>query len=102
MGLLTLFSRSAPTLLRLPSGSFSVDRQGRVLVGTLPSSFPAELMQAVAKQVLTTFREAAAAQLPLSTLNIHFASLNITARELRGGAIIYFAPRASAAPTNQL
>lgn len=102
MGLLTLFSRSAPTLLTLPSGSFSVDRQGRVLIGTLPSSFPTELVEEVAQQVLSTFREAAEAQLPLSTLNVHFASLNITARELRGGAIIYFAPRAAAAPTAQI
>ncbi len=99
MGLLTMFSRSAPTLLSLPSGSFSVDRQGRVLVGTLPSSFPAELMAEVARHVLTAFREAAAAQLPLSSLYIHYASLTITAREMRGGAIIYLAPKAPAAPT---
>ncbi len=100
MGLLTLFSKSPPTLLSLPSGSFTVDRQGRVLVGTLPSSFPAELIDKVAQQVLATFREAAAAQLPLSTLSVHYASLTITARELRGGAIIYFNPKAPAALNN--
>jgi hypothetical protein len=100
MGLLSLFSKSAPTLLTLPSGSFSVDRRGEVLVGTLPSSFPRELVDEVARRVLTAFRDAAAAQLPLSTLNIHFASLKITARELRGGAIIYFSPKTPSASAN--
>jgi hypothetical protein len=102
MGLLNLFARSAPTLLSLPSGSFSVDREGRVLVGTLPSSFPAELQDEIAREVLTTFRQASAAQLPLSELIIHFASLRITARELRGGAIIYLAPLAPSTPAVQI
>lgn len=100
MGLLSLFSKSAPTLLSLPSGSFSVDRRGHVLAGTLPSTFPAELVNEVAQRVLAAFREAAAAQIPLSTLNVNFASLKITARELRGGAIIYFSPRTPGASTN--
>jgi hypothetical protein len=100
MGLLSLFSKPTPTLLRLPSGSFTVDRQGRVLVGTLPSSFPAELMDDIAQQVLAAFRGGANAQLPLSQLTINYSSLKITARELRGGAIIYLSPIAPYAPTN--
>src|ERR1019366_7079343 len=36
MGLLNLFTKSEPTLLRLPFGSFTVDRAGNVLTGTLP------------------------------------------------------------------
>ena len=60
MGLLNLFTKSAPSLLRLPSGSFTVDREGRVLMGTLPSSFPAELVSDIAQQVLTAFRDASA------------------------------------------
>jgi len=99
MGLLTLFAKSAPALMRLPSGSFSVDSKGTVLMGTLPSSFPAELVQDIAQQVLSAFREAVAAQLPLSELIIHYPSLKITARELRGGAIIFLAPTAPFART---
>ena len=98
MGLLNLFSKPAPMLLRLPTGSFTVDRQGRVLVGTLPSSFPAELMADIAKQVLAAFHGAAAIQLPLSGLAVNYPSLRITARELRGGAIIYLSPKAPYAP----
>ena len=51
MGLLNLFARPAPTLMRLPSGSFTVDRDGRVLTSTLPSSFPAHLVKDIAREV---------------------------------------------------
>lgn len=92
MGLVSLFSKSAPTLTRLPSGSFTVDRRGKVLVGTIPSSFPAGLLEEIGAQIVATFREAQDAQLPLSQLTVNFASLKITARELRGGAIIFLSP----------
>jgi hypothetical protein len=92
MGLLTLFSKPAPGLRRLPSGSFTVDRDGRVLVGTLPSNFPADLLHQIAEGILGTFRQANAAQLPLSQLVLHYASLKITARELRGGALVFLSP----------
>lgn len=96
MGFLSLFSRPAPaepTLLRLPTGSFTVDREGKVLVGTLPSSFPEEMIHAIAEVVLQTFREATDTQLLLSEIVIQYPSLRISARELRGGAIIYLSPR---------
>jgi hypothetical protein len=101
MGFLSRFSKAAPALLRLPAGSFTVDRTGRVLVGTLPSTFPADMVGDIARQVLAVFHEAAAAQLPLSELLIHYPSLEISARELRGGAIVFLAPRAPYAPANQ-
>lgn len=94
MGLLTLFSKSAPALLRLPSGSFSVDSKGTVLSGTLPSSFPSELVHDIGQQVLSAFREAVTAQLPLSELIIQYPSLKVTAREMRGGAIVFLSPTA--------
>ena len=80
-------------LMRLPSGSFTVDREGAVLVRTLPSSFPDELVRDIGEQVIASFREAAEAQLPLSQIMIHYPSLKITARELRGGAIVYLATK---------
>jgi hypothetical protein len=39
--------------------------------------------------VLRLFRESRAAQFPISEFNLQFASLHITAREMRGGAIIF-------------
>jgi hypothetical protein len=101
MGLLSLFAKPAPTLLRLPSGSFTVDREGCVLTGTLPSSFPAALVKDIAQQVRAVFGEAAAAQLPLTELVIHYPSLKIDARELRGGAIVFLSPKAPASPMKQ-
>ncbi len=101
MGLLNLFAKPAPTLLRLPSGSFTVDRDGRVLTGTLSSGFPAVLIKDIARQVRTTFSEAAAAQLPLAELIINYPSLKIAARELRGGAIVFLSPKAPSSPMRQ-
>ena len=85
-------------MLRLPSGSFTVDREGKVLIGTLPSSFPSELVKDIAQQVLAAFRDADAAQLPISEVVMNYATLRITARELRGGAIVFLAPRTAYAP----
>lgn len=92
MGLLSLFSKPEPTLVRLPSGSFTVDRSGKTVVSTLPSSFPEELMQEISTHVRMAFQEAKEAHLSLSEIIIHYPSLKIIARELRGGALIFLVP----------
>jgi hypothetical protein len=92
MGLLSLFSKPEPTLVRLPSGSFTVDRSGKVVVSTLPSSFPEALMNEISTQVRTAFLEAESARLTLTEIIIHYPSLKIVARELRGGALIFLVP----------
>ena len=92
MGFLNLFAKPPPTLLRLPTGSFTVDRQGAVVVGTLPSNFPTEVVEAIGRDVLSAFKGAADAQLPLGELIVYYPSLKITARELRGGAIVFLSP----------
>ena len=101
MGLLSRFTKSAPELVKLPSGSFTVDREGCVLIGTLPSSFPMNLVNEISKQVLASFRDAAEAQLPLSEIMINYPSLRISARELRGGAIVYLSPKGSHSAATQ-
>ncbi|MSU59135.1 MAG: hypothetical protein EXS35_13380 [Pedosphaera sp.] len=93
MGLLNFFAKPAQPPPGLPSGCFTVDRTGRVVIGTVPSSFPAATITDIARHVLDTFREAQAAQLPLAELVVHFGSLKITAREQRGGALVFLAPR---------
>ena len=95
MVFLSLFSKPSPGVQVLPSGTLTVDRNNHVLATTVSSSCSADLLQEVGDQVLTLFRQARKAQLPLSELTIHFASLKITARELRGGAIIFLAPKHS-------
>jgi len=102
MGFLNFFSKkSAAPLLKLPSGTFTVDRGGKILVATLPSSFPAELVREIGQRVLAAFLEARNAQLPLNELIIQYSSLKIVARELRGGAIIFLTPQALATPAGK-
>ena len=96
MGLLNLFSKARPTLQRLPSGSLTVDREGHIVTSTVSSSYPEELLHVIADDVLRLFQEARKAHLPLTEFRIHFASLHVTAREARGGAIIFLAPAVSA------
>jgi hypothetical protein len=94
MDLLKWLPRSAaPALLALPSGSLTVDRSGVVITQTLPTSFPREVLTDLAEKVLSAFKEAGEAQLPLSQLVVDYPSLRITARELRGGAMIFLAPK---------
>ena len=98
MGLLSFFSKPARTLLKLPSGSFTVDRGGQVVVATLPSSFPSELIHEIGNAVLQAFRDAQDAHLPLNELVVHYPSLRVTAREMRGGAIVFLTPILSTSP----
>jgi hypothetical protein len=93
MGFLNRFVRPATlNLVRLPNGSFTVDPSGKVLVSTLPGTFPNAWAQEIAKHVLATFRSAQAAQLPLRELVAEYSALRVTARSLRGGAIIFLSP----------
>lgn len=93
MGLLSRLFKPSPELLPLPRGSFTVDRDGRVLASTLPHAYPAAFAQDIATEVLTAFRAARDARLPLAELMIRYSSLKLTARELRGGAIIFLTPQ---------
>jgi len=94
MGLLSFFSKASRTrLMRLPSGSFTLDREGRVMTSTLPQSFPESQMRAIGEKVLASFRAAQKAQMPLSEIIVHYAALKLLARELRGGAIIFLMPQ---------
>ena len=95
MGFLSLFSKPSPGVQVLPSGTLTVDRNNHVLATTVSSTCSAEMLQEIGDQVLTLFRSARRAQLPLSELTIHFSSLKINARELRGGAIIFLTPKHS-------
>lgn len=97
MGLLNLFKRTEPAsseLVRLPSGSYTVDAAGKVIVSTLPRAFPQEKVREISEVVLRAFRSARAAGLPMGEFILQYSALRLTARELRGGAIIFLAPRA--------
>lgn len=101
MGLMKLFSRSGAAVQRLPSGSLTVDRHGHIVTSTVSSAYPSELLHEIGSEVLRLFRDARPAQLALTELGLHFASLQITARELRGGAIIFLSPKIYVSPKTQ-
>jgi hypothetical protein len=94
MGALIPLSRELKTARvdRLPSGCFSVHRGGEIVGSTLPGAFSHEKMLEIGQVVLETFRSAQAASLLLTDLRIHYSGLQISAREMRGGALIFLTP----------
>lgn len=93
MGFLKLFAKPSAAVQRLPAGSMTVDRHGMIVMTTISSLYPEGVLREIAAEVLRLFREAKSAQLPLMEINLDFASLQITAREMRGGAMIFLTPR---------
>jgi len=99
MGLLSWFSSSRPVVHKLPSGSFTVDRHGNVMNGTVGADCSPSLLRDIAKEILSLFRDARDAQMPLTEVNLDFAGLKITARDMAGGAIIFLSPKNPLATT---
>jgi len=100
MGFLkTIFGGRAAAVQQLPTGTITVDRNGHIVTSTVSSAYPQKMLRDVGRDVLELFREARVAQMPLAEVSLHFGSLRITARELRGGAIIFLFPQTALLPT---
>jgi hypothetical protein len=93
MDILKQFSQNRAGLVRLSNGCFTVDRSGRIVASTLPQSFPQSRMEEIGRKVIAAFRDADEAQLSLAELIVNYSALKLSARELRGGAIIFMTPR---------
>ena len=93
MGRLDLVKTRAETPGPLPSGSFTIDREGEILSSTVSSSFPRQHLKEIGAVVLRTFREAAPLELEFVELAFNFGAMTVKARELRGGAIVFLSPR---------
>ena len=92
MDILTTPGAGKSGLRRLPSGAFTVDAQGNLVSSTVPQWFPEALVLQIGWHVLAVFKGAAAVRLPFSTLRVRYAAFDITAREMRGGAIVFLSP----------
>jgi len=93
MGLLDrLFSKGNSKLAPIPKGSFTVDREGRVMTSTLSGSFPQEHLNELGRRILAVFQSAKQAESPLTELLVHYSALKLHAREMRGGAIVFLTP----------
>jgi hypothetical protein len=98
MGILKKLFGGQATIQELPAGTVTVDRQGHIVTSTVSSAFPQSFLQGIGRDVLELFREARTAQMPQAEISLHFGSLRITARELRGGAIIFLFPQTALSP----
>ena len=94
MGFLTLFRKvPRPELRRLPTGTFTLDAHCRVVSSTVPSWVPEAQVGEIGRQVLAIFAGARKANLQFSELVVQYAAFKITARQMRGGAIVFLSPR---------
>ncbi len=95
MGLLDLFSKKEDEskLEKLPTGSFTVDRTGKIAASTLPATYPRESVLAIGELVMGIFNSAGKIHLPLREITLSYAAVKINAKEMRGGAMIFLTPR---------
>jgi hypothetical protein len=99
MGFLNIFAKQSAPLLPLPRGSFTVDPEGRVIASTLPQIYPNSFAEGIGREVVAAFQAAQVAQTPLYEIIVRYRNLKLTARELRGGAIIFLAPQTLSSTT---
>ena len=78
---------------RFPRGSYTISAEGKIVVSTLPGSFPHERMLAIGKVILSTLASARELGTPFTELAADFAGLEVRARDLAGGAIIFVTPQ---------
>jgi hypothetical protein len=79
---------------RFPRGSYTVSSAGRIVVSTLPrSSFSIDRMEEIGHTVLKALAAARDLGNPFTELAAEFAGLEIRARNLAGGAIIFVTPQ---------
>jgi hypothetical protein len=96
MGFLSKFSKSSAEPARLPNGAFTVDVQGRIVSSTIPRWVPEKQVQAIGQHMLAVFEQARNAELQFSEVVVQYGAFKITAREMRGGAMIFLAPKSTA------
>lgn len=98
MGLLKRIFGARAAVQQLPSGTITVNGDGELVSSTVSATYPPALLREIARTVLLLFREARAAQMPLAEVGLHYASLRVSARELRGGAVIFLFPQTALLP----
>ncbi len=78
---------------RFPRGSYTVSATGGIVVSTLPRSFPRGQLEAIGRVVISALGSARELGTPFTELAADFAGLEIRARDLAGGAIIFVTPQ---------
>ena len=75
-----------------------MDARGNLVSSTVPQRVPDSFLVQIGRQVLTVFKGAAAARLGVAQLKVEYQAFKISARALRGGAIIFLSPKPTARP----
>jgi hypothetical protein len=78
---------------RFPRGSYTISSAGRIVVSTLPGSFPKERMLMIGRTVLSALNAARELGTPFTELAADYAGVEVRARDLSGGAIIFITPQ---------
>jgi len=86
--------KNAGVVQRLPTGTFTVDAQGRVVSSTVPQAVSELVVREIGQNVIAVFQSARKANVSFSEMVAQYATFKITAREMRGGAIIFLLPKA--------
>jgi hypothetical protein len=92
MGFLTR-SKDKGELKRLPSGTFTVDADCHIVSSTVPNAVSDAQVREIGRHILGIFAGARQVNLQFSELVVQYATFKITAREMRGGAIVFLSPR---------
>ena len=79
--------------VQFPCGSYTVTSLGKVAVSTLPASFPRVIMEVIGKVVISTLTSAQDLDCPVTELAVDFPGLELRARAVEGGAIIFITPQ---------
>jgi len=95
MGILKPFHRTQLPIeaKRIPSGCFAVNRAGAIVTSTLPGWFSQKLTIEIGRVVTEAIRSAQETDLAVAELHINYSGIEITARDLRGGALVFLRPR---------
>jgi len=93
MGLLNIFKKGGDAPPALPSGSFTVDRDGKIIASTITSRFPEEKVKEISAAILGAFAEARNSGIPAAELIFRFGAMTVRAVDMRGGAMIFLSPR---------
>jgi hypothetical protein len=78
---------------RFPRGSYTISSSGNIVVSTLPGTFSKDRMLAIGRVVLTALNSARELGNPFTELAADYAGVEIRARDLAGGAIIFITPQ---------
>jgi len=93
MGVLKTFARTAlPIDGELPSGCYSVHREGGIVASTLPSWISEDLALEIAGVAMTIIQSSQQTNLGVSEIKIVYSGYQITACDLRGGILIFLLP----------